>query len=185
MSDDLTPVEYAARIAEVAFPQVDVPAVTPTPTEVATLMQSKLVSAGGGPLSDFTDTSRPSTAQAAGLIGSAVVLVLSSVPVDLPEYVHGRVKEAVKYQAAILIERSFFEDGGQGAQSNVPAWTAILRGGDGKGGLIGAIERAVGDASGAKRGVGSAVIRSTMTDYDPYYPLPVPRQVIEFEPEAD
>lgn len=176
---DLTPIEYDVAIADVAFTSIsDLSLVTPVVQDVALLLQTRTVSAGGGPLQTWTDLTIPTAAQVTQQIQSALILVLSNLPADLPTYVYPQIKEAVRYQAAVLVEQSFFQEQVTSGNSAVKTYTTILLS------LIASIQQAAGDSRGGRRGVKSAVMRSTMTDYDPYYPKPPPAQVLEWMKES-
>jgi hypothetical protein len=168
----LAPVEYLAEIANGAYPHINVPAVTPSVDDVALLLQTRTISAGGGPLSTFTDATRPSAEQVAGIIYQAIIVICEQFKQDVPTYLYPRVKQAIAFQAAVLVEDSFFREQVTNGQSNAASYAALVTT------IMGNVVGDAGNAAGAARRVDSVVLRSTMTDYDEIYPLPPPRQVI-------
>jgi hypothetical protein len=150
---------------QLSYPPIDVEAVTPTSDDVALLVATRTIDEAGTQLGVFTADTNPTDVQCEGLIAQATTLVLGPLPDYLQESLYGRIKECVALQAAILVETSFYRE--QANAGSIVALTAALRA------LLLGIQEDSGGAGVSNR-VDSVVVRSTMADYDPYYPMPPP-----------
>lgn len=153
---------------QITFPPIDHAAVTPSVAEVSLLEATRTIDESGTQLGVFTSDTQPTDTQCEGLIAQAVILVLTPLPDYLQQSLYPRIRQAIALQAAILIETSFYRE--QANAGSVVAMTQSLRM------AVAAIEEDAGGAGSSQR-VDSIVERSTMTDYDPYYPMPPPPYV--------
>jgi hypothetical protein len=150
---------------QITFPPIDQAAVTPSVDEVALLCATRTIDESGTQLGTFTSDTNPTDVQCEGLIAQAVTMVLTPLPDYLQQSLYGRIQQAVALQAAILVETSFYRE--QANAGSIVAMTTSLRL------MLGAIQEDAGGAGVSNR-VDSIVVRSTMADYDPYYPMPPP-----------
>jgi hypothetical protein len=150
---------------QIDFPPVDIGAVTPTSDDVALLVATRTIDESGTQLGVFTADTNPTDEQCDGLIAQATTLVLGPLPDYLQESLYDRIKECVALQAAILVETSFYRE--QANAGTLVALTAALNA------LLRGVQEDSGGAGVSNR-VDSIVVRSTMADYDPYYPMPPP-----------
>jgi hypothetical protein len=151
--------------SQVTFPLVDHAKVTPTSDDVALLVATRTIDSASNELGQFTTDTRPTDAQVDALIQQALTMVLTPLPDRLQESLYPRIREAVAVQAAILVETSFYRE-----QANTGTITALNTR---LGAMLEAIQEDAGGAGVSNR-VDSIVLRSTMTEYDPYYALPPP-----------
>jgi hypothetical protein len=151
---------------QITFPPVDLTKVTPNVDDVALLCATRTIDSSGVQLGTFTSDTNPTDVQCAALIVQATEIVLTPLPDYLQPSLYARIRQAVALQAAILVETSFYRE--QANAGTVVAMTAALRA------MLAAVQEDAG-AQGVSNRVDSIVVRSTMTDYDPYYPPPPPR----------
>jgi hypothetical protein len=151
------------------LPPVDLAQVTPAVADVALLCATRTIDSTTTQLGTFTADTNPTDVQCQALIAQAVTLALAPLPDYLQPSLYGRIREAAALQAAILVETSFYRE-----QANAAALAAMIA-------LLQAMQTSIqadaGGAGAASRRVDSIVVRSTMTDYDPYYPMPPPPAV--------
>lgn len=150
---------------QISFPPVDVSKVTPTVADVALLEHTRTLDTGSNELGAFTSDTRPTDTEVQALIAQAVTIVLAPLPDYFQESLYDRVRQAVALQTALLIESSFYRE-----QANTGTIVAL---GQALSGMLSAIEADAGGARSSAR-VDSIVLRSTIAEYDPYYPLPPP-----------
>ena len=163
---------------QINFPPIDPDAITPTVDDVALLIATRTIDEGGTQLVHFTSDTVPTDVQVQGLIAQATTLVLGALPNYLSSSLYGRIKEAVAIQAAILVETSFYRE--QANAGSIVELNALLRT------ALNQLEEDSGGGTGTSSRVDSIVVRSTMTDYDPYYPMPPPPAVgIEWPDDDD
>jgi hypothetical protein len=161
----MSPVDFTYILDE-DLPPVDRSQVRPSVDAVALLEATRLVDISGADQTTFTDTTRPTAAQCQGVIDQAVELALADIPDYLPESSYPRIQQLVALKAACLIERSFFrEQYNKGSAEGYEKDYDLL---------VEAIERVVGGSGFGER-VDSVMMRSTMAEYEPDYPVPPPR----------
>lgn len=109
------------------FPAIDLPSVTPSVDDIATLEQSRVVDASNVQQPTFTSSTTVTATQVSALISDGVEQVLAQIPDQIDPAMYPRVKLAAKYATAILLETSFFRvqgispqgRGASGQSSNV------------------------------------------------------------------
>lgn len=149
---------------QISFPPVDHSQVTPTVDDVAVLCATRTIDTGGTQLGTFTSDTVPTDLQVQSLILQAVTLVLAPLPDYLQQSLYPRITQAVRLQAVVLLETSFYRE--QANAGSIVALTSALDA------LLRAIEQDAG--GGPAERVDSIVMRSTMAEYDPLYVMPPP-----------
>lgn len=148
------------------FPPVDRAQVTPTVDQVAITARTRTIDGDGVEQTTFTDTTRPTATECSFLVQQAVETVLSEMPDHLPVAVYPRLLQAIIFEAATLIELSFYrEQYNQGSAKGFQDKRTML---------LQSIEKVIGGAGVGQR-VDSVVARSTMAEYEPDYAPPPPR----------
>jgi hypothetical protein len=157
-------------IMDIDYQAVVVDEVTPTLGEVALLTHTRTLDEAGDEVGTFTPDTRPTDTEVQGVMAQAIQTVLSVLPFEITEAAYPRVKQAVTLQTAIFIEYGFFrEQAVAGSAAGFErAYNATMNG----------IQMITGGGGMGTR-VDSPVVRSTMTDYDPYYPMPLPKVIVE------
>jgi hypothetical protein len=153
---------------QISFPPIDHDEVTPSVDDVALLCVTRTIDSTSTQLGTFTSDTNPTDTQCAGLITQAVTMVLTPLPDYLQQSLYGRIRQAIALQAAVLVETSFYRE--QANAGSIVAMTTSLRL------MLAAIQEDAGGAGVSNR-VDSIVVRSTMTEYDPYYAMPPPPYV--------
>ena len=92
------------------LPAIDVAKVTPTTAEVAQILRTRTVEAGGNDVGEFTDTTRPSVDEVEDVVDQAVDNVLAQLRpwCDIRHY--SQIKRAVGLHAAVMIETSYYRE---------------------------------------------------------------------------
>jgi hypothetical protein len=125
-------VDQATYDSTTDFPAIDQTQVTPTVDDVATLERSRTLDQNGNDQGTFTATTFPATAtDVQKIITDAASAVLGQLPDSMDPLLYDRIKWAIKLQAAILVETSFFRvQAGVGnaaaGLSNVASYTRML-----------------------------------------------------------
>lgn len=161
----MSPIDFTT-ILDPDFPPVDRSRVTPSIQAVALLERTRTVDQSGAEQGTFTSTTRPTNDECDGIISQAVELALADMPDYLPESIYPRVLQAVALKAAVLIEASFYRE--QYTKGSAQYYEQAYEK------LLASIELISG-GSGAGNRVDSVMMRSTMAEYEPDYPLPPPR----------
>jgi len=161
----MSPIDFTYIIDE-DLPPVDRSKIRPAVDDVAILEATRLVDISGAYQQTFNDSTWPTATQCDGLIDQAIELTLADIPDFLPPSAYPRIQQAVALKAACLVERSFYREqydkgSAKGHQDDYDL-------------LIGAIERVAGGGAEGQR-TDSIMLRSTMAEYEPDYPMPMPR----------
>lgn len=160
----MTEIDYT-NLVDRDFPVVDRTKVVPSVKEVALLERTRTVGQDGTEQGTFTATTRPTEEEVEELTAQAVEVILADLPDYLPESAYPRIQQAICLKAAVLIETSFFRE--QYNSSGAKGYeTACER-------LVESINEIVGMNAGGKR-VDSPLLRSSMAEYQPDYPIPPP-----------
>jgi hypothetical protein len=157
-------------IMDIDYESVDLAQVTPTLADVALLTHTRTIDESGAEVGIYNADTRPTDDEAEGVIAQAVQTVLAVLPFQFAEAAYPRVRQAVALQAAILIEYGFYRE--QAVAGSTTGFLAAYNA------MMGGIQLAIGGGSVSSR-VDTPVCRSTMTDYDPYYPAPMPKVIVE------
>ncbi|HEY1437361.1 MAG TPA: hypothetical protein VGG82_07650 [Casimicrobiaceae bacterium] len=155
---------------DIDYEAVDVAQITPTVGDVALLTHTRTLNEAGDEVGTYDADTRPTDVECAAVITQAMQTVLSVLPFQFSAAAYPRVKQAVTLQAAIYVEFGFYRE--QAVAGSAAGYTAALSA------TIAGIQLIIG-GGGAGTRVDSPVVRSTMTDYDPYYPAPPPKVIVE------
>jgi hypothetical protein len=137
---------------------VSVPDITPTVEQVSALERTRTVGEGGADLGVFNSETRPTDTEVLTVAAIAVEM-LDSQPAWL------QTQAVATILTCLLIEESYFRDATQIAMYR----DLLMR--------LGFIIRVGGSGGGdpvEERRLDTVMMRPGMTEYDPWYPLPVP-----------
>jgi hypothetical protein len=162
-------------IMDISYEPVDMAAVSPSVDDVALLEHTRTIDSTSAELGTFTDDTRPTYAEVTALIAQAAQVVLITLPTRFAAAAYPSVKQAITLQAAILLEYGFYRE--QALSGSVSGFTASYAA------MMTGIQNLVGGGKGSR--IDSPVVRGTMTDYDPYYALPLPKVVVDVEAEDE
>lgn len=154
------------NILDPDFPQIDRTRVRPSVQQVAVHEATRTVDETGKVVGTFTDTTWPTADMCELVIDQAVELCLADLPDYMPESTYPRILQAVAFRAACLIERGFYREQYEKGSSKSHE--------DDYDKLLASIEVVSGGAQAGRR-VDTPMMRSTMAEYEPDYPLPPPR----------
>jgi hypothetical protein len=144
----------AAAITGSQWPSVDESDIRPEAQEVAKYEQTRLISAGGNDLGEFTADTRPTYDQVDDLIETSIKLVLVQLPTMAFDPRHyDVVRESIALQAAILVEGSYYRE--QLDQGSAELYSRMLQSN-----IISLNQQIVADAAiGSGRIDGTPVVR--------------------------
>lgn len=134
------------------------PDITPTVAQISALERTRTVTDGGNEVGTFNSTTRPTDTEVMNLAGIAV-LMLRGQPMWL------QTQAIAALLTCLLIEESYFRDA-----NGVAVFRDLLM----RQGYIIPLSGAGGGESVNERVIDSVLMRSGMTEYDPYYPPPIP-----------
>lgn len=154
------------NILDPDLPQIDRSQVRPSGSQVAIRCATRTMDQTGVPQGRWTDTTWPTADMAEGIIDQAVEETLADMPDYLPESTYPRVLQCVILKAACIVERTCYREQSEKGSSKNHEDTYEK--------LLASIEMVTGGTTAGHR-VDSVMLRSTMAEYEPDYPLPPPR----------
>lgn len=134
------------------------PDITPTVDQVASLLRTRTVTEGGAELSTFDETTRPKASEVLTIAATAVS-GLNGQPIYL------RTQYIATLLTCLLIEESYFRDA-----AGVAVFRDLLM----RSGYIIPLSGQFGGEPINERTVDTVMMRPGFTEYDPFYPKPVP-----------
>jgi hypothetical protein len=120
-------------------------AARPAPSEVATLLRTRTTIRGGRQLGEWTDETKPTETQVAGLVEVASTDVAIAVGTDLASPFDTAARRLILYRAAMLVELSYFTEQTTDDQSAYAQYKTLYD--EGRKALIEAVAEA-GDGGG-------------------------------------
>jgi len=99
----------------------------PSVQDVAALLRARTKDSTGVEVGTFNDDTRPTSAQAATMIDTAVNEVLVAVGPGPPDWLGMGIKSAATIKAAMLIELSYFPEQVQSSRSAYPEYAQLYQ----------------------------------------------------------